>query len=290
MTSSQAEEASKAADESVFGLKILSPEQLVPGRYQPRSNFDRQSLLALGQSILSDIGMMSPIIVRPKPGAGNLYEIVAGERRWRAAQLVSMDRVPCMVRNFNDLQAMKAALEENDKRKDLNSMERAKAYKMAIEEFDLTHESLGKMLGGEFGEKSKSREVITNHLRLFSLPVAVQELLGEGRLTESKVRFLFGLPAADAVRIARQAVEDGLGYRQIEALAKAAKRPARAPSTPEREDPDERRWLQAVSERLGHEALLEKSKKGQTGGYLKIRYLSMDDLSSITKKLLRGRE
>ncbi len=284
MTSSQAEEASKATEESAFGLKILSPEQLVPGRYQPRSHFDQKSLLELGQSFLENgIGIIEPIVVRPKPGAGNLYEIVAGERRWRAAQLVSQARIPCMVRNFTDLQALQAALVENDQRKDLNSVERAKAYQMAIEEFELTHEALGQMLGA-------SREVITNHLRLFTLPLAVQELLGYGRLTESKVRCLYGLPAADAVRIARQAAEEGLGYRQIEALAKAAKRPGRAAAAPEREDPDERRWLQAVSEKLGHEALLEKAKKGQKGGYLKIRYLSMDDLSSITKKLLRGRE
>ncbi|PMV86692.1 chromosome partitioning protein ParB [Pseudomonas sp. FW306-1C-G01A] len=265
------------------GLKMLRPDQLVPGRFQPRSHFNQKALLELAQSFLeNDLGIIEPIVVRPKAGDVELYEIVAGERRWRAGSLVKLELLPCLVRNFTDLQALQAGLVENDQREDLNSLERARGYQMAIDEFELTHDALGQMLGA-------SRVVITNHLRLFSLPLAVQELLEDGQLSESKVRCLYGLNAAAAVRIARVAAEQRLGYRQIELLARAEKKPAKPTATPARDDPDERRWLDVMSQRLGHETTLEKATKGK-GGYLRIRYTTMDDLSSITKKLLKGHD
>lgn len=266
------------------GLVFLPCNILVPGRYQPRKQFNQADLLLLGQSFLDgDIGIIEPIVVRAKKGEVQLYEIIAGERRWRAAQLVGMDRVPCIVRDYTDLQAWRASLIENDQRKDLNSFERAQAYQMGIEEFDLTHEGLAEMF-------TISREVITNHLRLFSLPQAIQLYLSNGSLSESKVRCLHGLSASDAVRIAHQAVEEGLSYRQIEALAKGCAKRKKPVAPPKQKDPDEKRFLERLSEKLGHEALLEQAKSGQPGGYLKIRYMTMEDLSSITKKILTGRD
>jgi ParB family transcriptional regulator, chromosome partitioning protein len=282
--SSQADVRIESPASNEAGLVLLEHGQLIPGRYQPRTEFKQQALYELGRSFLeNNVGIIEPIIVRPANKAG-FYEIVAGERRWRAAQLVGLAKVPCLVRLYSDIQALQVALVENDQREDLNSMERARAYQTAAEEFELTHEALASML-------AISRVKVTNHLRLFQLPLAVQDLLACGDLTESKVRCLFGINAGDAVRIARKAVAEQLSYRQIEALAKAAKpgKPAKKAGA-QRQDPDERRWLDTLSARLGHEAQLEKMSGDKQGGYLKIRYMTMDDLGSITRKIFNGKD
>lgn len=273
------------AGESVsHGLMHLPVEVLVPGRFQPRTEFDLAALRRLSESMLkNDLGVIEPLVVRPKAGAGGLYEIVAGERRWRAAQMAGFDRVPCMVRHYDDLQAMVAALTENEDREGLNSYERARTYRMAVDEFKLSHQECADLF-------RLSRALITNHLRLFALPEAVQAHLAAGRLTEVKVRPLQGLPAGDAVRVADEAVALELSSRQIELKVKslhvkAAVKPAI------KQDPDERIYIERVSQMLGHPVELEKiAGPGATGGYLKVRYLTIDDLGSITRKLLKGRD
>jgi ParB family chromosome partitioning protein len=250
-----------------------------------RVHFDQKALLELGQSFLvADIGVIEPLIVRPKAGAVELYEIVAGERRWRAAQLVSLDRIPCIVKTYTDLQALTAGLAENENRVGLNSFERARAFQMAVNDLGISHEECGDAFG-------VSRVAVTNHLRLFALPDYVQAQLSEGRLTESKVRCLHALSSADAVKVARQAVELDLSLRQIEALAKMITQDrAVAPTVKKQEDPDQRRFLDRLSERLGHQAEIEVAAKGEAGGYLKIRYFTMDDLGSITRKIIQGHD
>ncbi len=266
------------------GLVHLPVEVLVPGRFQPRTQFEQSALRSLSESMLkNDLGVIEPLVVRRKPGAGGLYEIVAGERRWRAAQLAGLDRVPCIVRNYDDLQAMVAALTENEDREGLNSYERARSYKMAVDEFSLSHEKCAELF-------RVSRVLVTNHLRLFALPEPVQAHLAAGRLTEVKVRPLHGLSAGDAVRVADEAVDLDLTSRQIELKVKSLQTKA-AVKPIAKQDPDERIFIERVSELLGHPVELEKaSGHGAKGGYLKVRYLSIDDLGSITRKLLKGRD
>lgn len=257
---------------------------LIPGRYQPRTQFDQAALRRLAESMLkNDLGVIEPLVVREKPGAGGLYEIVAGERRWRAAQMAGLERIPCILRRYDDLQALVAALTENEERQDLNSYERARSYKMAAEGFALSHEKCAELF-------RVSRAVVTNHLRLFSLPEGVQRHLASGRLTEVKVRPLHGLAARDAVKIADEAVDLELTSRQIEMKVRLLQRKT-PPATEARQDPDERRFLERVSELLGHPVELEKAPGAKAqGGYLKVRYLTMDDLGSITSKLLKGHD
>lgn len=273
------------ADESASGgLVHLPVEVLVPGRYQPRTAFDQAALRRLSESMLkNDLGVIEPLVVRRKAGAGGLYEIVAGERRWRAAQMAGFDRVPCLVRQYDDLQAMVASLTENEDREALNSYERARSYKMAVDEFDLSHEACA-------GLFRVSRVLITNHLRMFQLPAPVQAHLAAGRLTEVKVRPLHGLAAGDAVRVADEAVELDLTSRQIELKVKSLQ--AKSAVKPVvKQDPDERLFLDRVGQLLGHPVELEKATgRDAKGGYLKVRYLTNDDLGSITRKLLKGRD
>lgn len=273
-----------AGESEQRGLVHLPVEVLVPGRYQPRVTFDQASLRRLAESMLKgDLGVIEPLVVRKKAGAGGLFEIVAGERRWRAAQLARIDRVPCVVRNYDDLQAMVAAFTENEDRESLNSFERARSYKMAIDEFKLDHAECAKLF-------RLSRPLVTNHLRIFSLPEPVQAHLAAGRLTEVKVRPLHGLSAADAIRVADEAVELELTSRQIELKVKALGSKAQA-KLPARQDPDERIFIDRVSELLGHPVELEKAAgRDAKGGYLKVRYLTMEDLGSITRKLIKGHD
>lgn len=274
----------QAGEAVSHGLAHLPVEVLVPGRFQPRTEFDQAALRRLSGSMLkNDLGVIEPLIVRRKPGAGGLYEIVAGERRWRAAQMAGFVRVPCLIRQYDDLQAMVAAFTENEDREGLNSYERARSFKMAVDEFSLSHEACA-------GLYRVSRVLVTNHLRLFSLPEPVQAHLAAGRLSEVKVRPLHALAAGDAVRVADEAVELDLTSRQIELKVKLLQ--AKATVKPvARQDPDERIFIERVSEMLGHPVELEKAAgHGAKGGYLKVRYLTIGDLGSITRKLLKGRD
>jgi ParB family chromosome partitioning protein len=178
-----------------------------PNPNQPRVHFDEQSLLELSSSI-AEMGVLQPVLVRPVEGGG--FELVAGERRWRAAQRAGMATIPAIVRTADDLRSIEQALVENLHRQDLTPLEEAAAYQQLIEDFQLTHEQLSSRVG-------KSRSAITNTLRLLGLPPAVQRLLADGQLSAGHARALLGTPDRELQeRLARQAVDSGWSVRAIE--------------------------------------------------------------------------
>lgn len=264
------------AEEPVSGAETLSMiaiDALQPGRYQPRAHMAPEPLAELAESIKSQ-GVMQPILARPI-GAGR-YEIVAGERRWRAARMAGLAAVPALVREVPDRQALAAALIENLQREDLNPIEEATGVKRMIEEFGMTHVEAAESLG-------RSRAVITNALRLLELAPPVQELVREGKLDMGHARALLVLPALKQVELAREAVAKQLSVRQVEQLvAGLAKRgPAR---THARIDRDVARLEEEWSQRLGTAVNIQAGAKAGSGK-LVIQYATLDQLDAFLRKL-----
>lgn len=187
----------------------LPVEHMQSGRFQPRTEFEQEALQDLAESI-REKGILQPILVRRLPEDANRYEIIAGERRWRAAQMVQLHVVPVLVRDFTDIEAAEVALIENLQRRDLNPLEEAEGYKRLMEEFDRTQDELSKALG-------KSRSHVANTMRLLGLPEPVKSHLRDGALTAGHARAL--LNAADPVQLADQVIKKGLNVRQTEKLA-----------------------------------------------------------------------
>ncbi len=264
-----ADEAPGAGD----SLGTLPIDALQPGRYQPRTRMDPESLAELAGSIKAQ-GVMQPILVRPIE-AGR-YEIVAGERRWRAARMAGLTAVPALVREVPDRQALAMALIENLQREDLNALEEAAGVKRLIDEFGMTHVEAAEALG-------RSRVAVTNALRLLELAPPVQELVREGKLDMGHARALLTLPALKQVEIARIAVAKALSVRQVEALvAGLAKRPgteARA-----RADRDVARLEEEVSQRLGTTVKIQTGLKPGSGK-LVIQFATLDQLDALLRKL-----
>jgi ParB family chromosome partitioning protein len=254
-------------------LGALSIEALQPGRYQPRTRMDPESLAELAGSIKAQ-GVMQPILVRPLE-AGR-YEIVAGERRWRAARMAGLTAVPAIVREMPDRHALAMALIENLQREDLNPLEEATGVKRLIEEFGLTHVEAAETLG-------RSRVAVTNALRLLELAPPVQELVREGKLDMGHARALLALPAVKQVEIARAAVAKQLSVRQVEALvAGLARRPAAAAR--DKVDRDVARLEEEVSQRLGTTVKIQLGVKPGSGK-LVIQYATLDQLDALLRKL-----
>jgi ParB family transcriptional regulator, chromosome partitioning protein len=252
-------------------LATLSIEALQPGRYQPRARMDPESLGELAESIKAQ-GVMQPILVRPV-GAGR-YEIVAGERRWRAARMAGLAAVPALVRELPDRSALAMALIENLQREDLNPLEEAGGVKRLLEEFGMTHAEAAQALG-------RSRAAVTNALRLLELAPPVQELLREGKLDMGHARALLTLPAIRQVEIARLAAARQLSVRQVEQLVAAQSRraPARA-----RADRDVARLEEEWSQRLGTAVSIQTGMKPGSGK-LVIQYATLDQLDALLNKL-----
>ena len=184
---------------------------VVPNTYQPREHFDEESLAGLAASI-QELGVLQPILVRPK-GEGR-YELIAGERRWRAARRAGMQSIPAIVRDAEDVASLEQALVENLHRSDLNAIEEAAGYQQLIEEFGLTHEQVAARVG-------RSRVAVTNILRLFQLPPSIQRLVAEHQLSAGHARALLGTPdRAFQEALARRAVADGLSVRAVEEAVK----------------------------------------------------------------------
>ena len=264
-----AEEAPPAGET----LATLPIEALQPGRYQPRTRMDPESLAELAGSIKAQ-GVMQPILVRPLE-AGR-YEIVAGERRWRAARMAGLASVPALVREVPDRHALAIALIENLQREDLNALEEATGVKRLIEEFGMTHVEAAEALG-------RSRVAVTNALRLLELAPPVQELVREGKLDMGHARALLALPALKQVEIARIAVAKQLSVRQVEALvAGMAKRPGI--ETRAKVDRDVARLEEEVSQRLGTTVKIQTGLKPGSGR-LVIQYSTLDQLDSLLRKL-----
>ena len=254
-------------------LATLPIEVLQPGRYQPRTRMDPESLAELAGSIKAQ-GVMQPILVRPLE-AGR-YEIVAGERRWRAARMAGLTSVPALVREMPDRHALAIALIENLQREDLNALEEAAGVKRLIEEFGMTHVEAAEALG-------RSRVAVTNALRLLELAPPVQELLREGKLDMGHARALLALPALKQVEIARIAVAKALSVRQVEALvAGLAKRPATNGRA--KVDRDIARLEEEVSQRLGTTVKIQTGLKPGSGK-LVIQYATLDQLDALLRKL-----
>ena len=254
-------------------LTLLAIDALQPGRYQPRTRMDPQALAELAESIKAQ-GLMQPILTRPL-GAGR-YEILAGERRWRAARMAGLTSVPVLVRDVPDRNALAIALIENLQREDLNPLEEAAGVKRLIEEFAMTHAEAAAAVG-------RSRVAITNALRLLELAPPVQELLREGKLDMGHARALLSLPALKQIELAREAVARELSVRQVEALvAGLAKRAA--PGARAATDRDVARLEEELSGQLGTTVKIQAGAKPGRGK-LVIHYSTLNQLDGLLRKL-----
>ena len=249
-------------------LRRLPVEVLQRGRYQPRRDMSPEALEELAESIKAQ-GVMQPIVVRPI--GDKRYEIIAGERRWRAAQLAGLDTIPAVVREVPDEAAIAMALIENIQREDLNPMEEALALSRLKDEFELTHQQVADAVG-------KSRAMVTNLLRLISLEEDVKKLLEHGDLEMGHARALLALGGNKQIEAARTVVARGLSVRQTEALVRdfEKQKPAKEPV---REDPNVRKLMTELSERIGAPVAIRQEKGGK--GKLVISYNNLDELDGI---------
>ncbi|TBU92130.1 ParB/RepB/Spo0J family partition protein [Phytopseudomonas dryadis] len=260
------EEAAKADTRE---LQHLPLDLVQRGKYQPRRDMDVTALEELAQSIKTH-GVMQPIVVRPI--ADGRFEIVAGERRWRASQQAGLERIPAMVRELPDEAAIAMALIENIQREDLNPIEEAMALQRLQQEFQLTQQQVAEAVG-------KSRVTITNLLRLIALPEEIKTLLSHGDLEMGHARALLGLQPEQQVEGARHVVARGLTVRQTEALVRQWLNSQERPAAPVKSDPDISRLEQRLAERLGSPVQIKHGQKGK--GQLVIRYNSLDELQGV---------
>ena len=238
---------------------------------QPRRLFADEGLDELAASIRSQ-GLLQPVVVRPRAAGG--FELIAGERRWRAAQRAGLDQVPVVVRNVDDREALALALIENVQREDLNPIEEAQGLERLRQEFELTQEQVAEAVG-------KSRPAVANLLRLLNLPEPVHEMLAAGDLEMGHARALLALPSEDQEPMARVVVKGQLSVRQTEALVRrAGKKPEPKPATV---DPDIRRLEVQLSERLGAGVSINHTGKG--GGKVVIAYASLNELDGLLHRL-----
>ncbi|MBA54337.1 MAG: chromosome partitioning protein ParB [Pseudomonadales bacterium] len=250
-------------------LKHLPIEFLQRGRYQPRRDMDPQALEDLANSIKAQ-GVMQPIVVRPIAGP-NQYEIIAGERRWRASQLAGLDKVPCVIRSVTDEAAIAMALIENIQREDLNPIEEAAALQRFQDEFELTHQQVAEAVG-------KSRTTVTNLLRLMSLSAEAKKLVEHGDLEMGHARAILTLDSGKQTEAARAIVAKGLSVRQTEALVRRLQQEKIATGDT-KIDPDIKLLQDNLSDKLGAPVMIHHSAKGK--GKLVIRYGSLDELDGI---------
>jgi ParB family transcriptional regulator, chromosome partitioning protein len=257
----------------------LPIEQLHPGRFQPRKRFDETELDALASSI-REVGLVQPIVVRRRTPGAEEYEIVAGERRWRAAQRAALHQVPVVVKEITDTQAMEFALVENLQRQDLNPLEEAQGYRRMVEEFGHTQEQLAKVVG-------KSRSHVANTLRLLGLPEGVRLLVEDGRLSAGHARALIG--AADPEALARKIVDRGMNVRQAERLAQGDTpkqgKAARLEAAPAHKDADTRALEANLSAALGLTVTIDFA--GEGGGEVRIKYGTLEQLDEVCRRICR---
>jgi ParB family transcriptional regulator, chromosome partitioning protein len=264
------------ASSSPETLQTLSVDRLRPGKYQPRAKMDAASLAELALSI-KEQGVMQPILVRPVDGG--VFEIVAGERRWRAAQQAGLREIPALVKNVPDQSALAVALIENIQREDLNPLEEANGLQRLIDEFGLTHEAAAKAVG-------RSRSAVSNLLRLTALAPPVQEYLLGGDLEMGHARALLALPAAQQSGVAARIVNAAMSVRETERLVQGllnpAKRAARRKSKPAY-DADTARLENDLADRLGAVVHIEPGRQG--AGRIVIRYSTLEQLDGIAERL-----
>ena len=264
-------------ESSSQGLRNLGVEKLVPGKFQPRREFDKEALKELANSI-REKGILQPILARPNPdgGAKSPYEIVAGERRWRAAQIAQLHDVPVIVRDMTDNEALQIGIIENVQRSDLNPIEEAEGFQRLIDEFSYTQEVLAKTLG-------KSRSHIANTLRLVGATNKVREYLVAGQLSAGHARALLGHPNAD--RLASDIVKQGLSVRNVEKLVADIK-PSKGGSKskkPAEKDTDTRALEKSIADNLGLSVAIQHEKDG---GHVRVSYKTLEQLDEVVRRLM----
>ena len=255
------------------GLEEIPIEFIQPGKYQPRTYFAEESIAELSDSIKAQ-GVIQPIVLRPI--GDDRYEIIAGERRWRAAQLAGIEKIPAVIRTVDDESALAMSLIENIQREDLNPLEEATALQRLIDDFQFTHQEVADAVG-------KSRSAVTNTLRLTQLAPPVAEMLVAGDLEMGHARALLTLEVNGQVAVAKQVVARGLNVRQTEELVRAAGKTAGGAGVKPGQDADTRRLEQSLGQTLGQPVQIRHTKKGT--GKLVISYSSLDELDGILSKM-----
>jgi ParB family chromosome partitioning protein len=261
------------------GVREVPIEFLRPNPFQPRHVFREEELTDLSNSIREQ-GILQPIVVRPVAGQADAFEIVAGERRWRAAQKAQLHQVPILVKELTDAQSLEIAIIENVQRADLNAVEEAAGYDRLMQQFDYTQEKVSKLIG-------KSRSHVANTMRLLSLPASVRTLIEEGSLTAGHARPLIGMERAE--EIAREIVAKGLSVREAEALARVATTGTAAPrksagvAAKAQKDADTAALERNISEQLGLK--VEINHAGEEGGEVRVTYESLEQLDEICRRL-----
>jgi len=254
-------------------------EQVSPGQFQPRHRFDDDEMNSLVESVRSK-GILQPILVRRDPLHADAYEIIAGERRWRAAQRAQLHEIPVIVREFSDEEVLEIALIENLQRENLSPIEEANAYQRLMDEFGHTQEVLAKAVG-------RSRSSVANTLRLLTLPQSVQTEVDTGALSAGHARALVGID--DAERLAGDIISKGLSVRQAEHLAQASKSgPTARPKKTPAKDPDTIALEHDLSNMLGLRVAIKFRGDGAKGGSVTINYATLDQLDDILQRLNQG--
>ena len=264
--------ADLTAAETASDLREAGVSELRPGRYQPRTQMSEAALDELADSIRSQ-GLIQPVVVRPLPEGG--FEIIAGERRWRAAQRAGLERIPVVVRAVPDNAALAMALIENIQREDLNPLEEAQGIQRLIDEFGLTHQAAAEAVG-------RSRVAVTNLLRLLNLTPPVQAMLLAGEIEMGHARALLAVQGAGQIEWAQRVMQRGMTVRDLERMLSAAERKT-LPRTP---DPDVMALERRLSDRFGRRVEVRGRSSG--AGALLLHYDDVDDLESLLGRLSAG--
>ena len=258
--------------------KLVPVEKIYPNPNQPRKSFQEEKLIELANSIKTK-GIVQPLIVRKKKGTKESFEIVAGERRWRAAQRAQIHELPVIIKEFTDIEVLEIAIIENVQRADLNPIEEALGYKNLMENFDHTQDELSKEIG-------KSRSHIANLLRLLNLPSSVQELLISGQLTAGHARAL--VTCDNPLAVAKQIISLGLSVRDAERLAKNVSNKKVSNKTKTKEKPADTVLLEADLSAALKMKVSINHEEGKEKGLISITYKSLDELDRISEVILNG--
>lgn len=265
--------SSEAKDDPGAQLRDVALELIHPSPFQPRTHFDEDALRSLADSIRAQ-GLIQPVVLRRRSGE---YELIAGERRWRAAQLAGLQHIPAIVRDIDDHQAAALALIENLQREDLDPIEQAEAMRRLIKEFEMTHQQVADILG-------VSRPVVSNALRLLDLADPVRHLLQDRQLDAGHARALAALPMAQQPLLAEKIVAKALTVRQVENMVRKLNESALSPAAPPSVDPDTALLLRQISDALGVRLDLVQNARG--GGRLTLRFDQPGQLDRILNRLL----
>jgi ParB family chromosome partitioning protein len=253
-------------------LQFISVDLLVRGKYQPRRHFDSEQLQELADSIKTTGGLLQPIIARPLQNGK--FEIIAGERRWRASQLAGINEVSCLVSSYTDEQALQASIIENINRADLNPIEEAEAYQRLIDEFQYLHDEVAAAVG-------KSRTSITNALRLLKLDARVQQLLITTQLSEGHGKILAGILLSDQYELAERCIQKRWSVRKLEAEAKKLQQPVS--NTGAYSDANIKHLETALADHIGNRVQIDCEDRG--GGFVKIRFNNIDELEGHFERM-----